>query len=141
MVEQVPLPDGRWQALDLVLHHQPNGKSYGFRNVLFRRQAYHWRRVIAHSLLLTPDKLPTWRWESTQWPLQWEQIRVRPLCTGLVRLCTWPIYAAREALRHRELPYISLIMQSAIHHFLICIEYMRARRSNADRTPDAGEGR
>src|SRR5580700_1779934 len=49
MVEQVPIPDTRWEPLDLVLHHQPKGKSYGVRNILVRRQAYHWRRVIAQS--------------------------------------------------------------------------------------------
>jgi hypothetical protein len=139
MVEQVPVPDGRFDALPLILEHRPRRKSFGLRNILFRRQAYHWRRVIAESLLKKPTELPHWRWSSEQWPDDWEHIRSAPLRTGFTRLVTWPLIATKEALRHREFPYPSLVLQSGLHHFLICLEYIRARRHARTRLRVTGE--
>ena len=128
MAEQVPVADTNFEQLGLALHHRPKRKSYGIRNILFRKQAYHWRRVIAQSLLKNPTELPRWRWPFKRWPHEWEQIRSAPLRTASTRLVTWPFYTAREALRHREFPYLSLVVQSGLHHFLICLEYIRARK-------------
>src|ERR1039458_6931801 len=44
-VEQAMVPDGVCQPLDFILHHQPSRKSYGFHNVLVRKQAYRWRAI------------------------------------------------------------------------------------------------
>src|SRR5436190_7772726 len=46
MAEASPIPETGYAALNLILHHEPSRKSYGIRNILCRRQAYHWRRVI-----------------------------------------------------------------------------------------------
>jgi hypothetical protein len=77
MVEQVPIADDKYQPLEMILHHQPLRKSYGLHNILLRKQAYHWRAVIAgrarfyeltmpgNGSLLEPD---IERWSSfTEW--------------------------------------------------------------------------
>ena len=108
MVEQVPVPDGEFQAFELTLHHQPKRSTFGVINILFRRQAYHWRHVIATSLLAKPTDLPRWRWPSTTWPDCWRQIRDQPLRTALRRMLLWPLYDARQMMRSRERPRLSL---------------------------------
>jgi hypothetical protein len=86
MNEQTPIPDGRYEPLDFVLHHQPKRKSYGMRNILFREQAKRGMKFIAHCPLGKPTDLNCWRRDSETWPEHWEQIRQRPLYTGCKRL-------------------------------------------------------
>jgi hypothetical protein len=127
MVEQVPVPDGRFEPLPLILEHRPERKSYGLRNVLLRPQAYHWRRVIAQSLLGEPTSLACWRWTSNSWPLGWQQIRSHPIRTALWRLLAWPLQTTVDIWR-KERKFMPIVAAgSGIHHFLICITYWQAR--------------
>jgi len=123
MVEQVPVPDAQFTALDLVLHHQPRRKSYGYRNLLFRRQAYHWRHVIALSLLGNPSDLPCWRWNRADWPPVWEDIRRKPLRTAFKRLLMGPIWQAREMWQaeHKIMP--TALLGTGGHQFLMAITF------------------
>jgi hypothetical protein len=128
MVEQVPVADGQYEPLDLVLQHQPSRKSYGLRNVVVRKQAYRWRECIARSLLGKPTDLPCWRWESEAWPVVWEEIRRRPLRTALWRLTRWTIATMRDhwKLEKRFLPLAA--MSWPLHHALTAVEFWRLRR-------------
>lgn len=129
MAEQVPFPDGRLESLPLVLEHRPARKSYGLGNLLARRQAYRWRRIIAHSLLGKPTDLPCWRWTDEQWPQIWEEIRRRPLWTGFRRLVIWPLRSLRDFWRHERKFLPAAAVSGGIHHCLIAIAYWQARRS------------
>ena len=128
MVEQVPVADGQYQPLNMVLHHQPKRRSLGLRNVLFRKQAYQWRRVIAKSLLGKPTDLPCWRWESPSWPADWAQIRQRPLRTALSRLVMGTFRALRDQWRNERKIFPLAAVNGPIHHVLICLEYWRQQR-------------
>jgi len=55
MCEQPPIPDGRCEALNLILHHQPPRKTYGFRNMLLRKQSRRGHEFITRCLLGKPD--------------------------------------------------------------------------------------
>lgn len=85
MAEQGPIPDLPWHTLNLTLHHRPRRKSFGLWNLLFRKQAYSWRKCIASSLLRPPQTLPLWRYYSSAWPVHWEKVRTNPWRTGAVR--------------------------------------------------------
>lgn len=131
MVEAVPVPDACFEAVNLVLQHEPLRKSYGVRNILFRKQAYHWRRVIAESLQAPPTRLPCWRWDTPEWPPNWEQLRRRPLRTALDRLLRYPAHQVRDMLRAREFPRLSACLNPGLHHFMlglrVCLENRRRR--------------
>jgi hypothetical protein len=131
MVEQVPVADGHYQAIDFILHHQPKRKSYGLYNVLVRKQAYRWRERIATSLLGKPTDLPCWRWDDTAWPLGWEQIRQRPLWTAVKRLVKGTLQGLRDQwyLEKKLLPLAA--MANPIHHSLICLKYWQLRRNQS----------
>jgi hypothetical protein len=127
MVEQVPTGDYSFEALPFILEHRPNRKSYGLHNLLLRRQAYEWRRVIVFSLLGKPTDLPCWRWTSAEWPPVWEEIRQKPLRTAVKRLLLWPVYTARDMKRTEGRTILSPIVCSGIHHCLISLAYWQAR--------------
>ena len=130
MVEQAMVPDGVYQPLDLVLHHQPKRKCYGLYNVLMRKQAYLWRRCIAQSLLGKPTDLVCWRWESEAWPPEWEQIRSRPLRTATTRLIKGPLRCLRDQWRTEKKLTLGAAVNAPIHHALICLKLWRLRRLN-----------
>ena len=67
MPEQTPMASGRFESTDLTLHHRPRRKSYGFHNLLIRRQGHRWRQHIAKNLLGAPTQLACWRWTSGSW--------------------------------------------------------------------------
>jgi hypothetical protein len=129
IVEQVPIPDGHYQALDLVLHHQPKRRSYGLKNLLLRKQAYRWRRLIARSLLGKPTDLPCWRWEDDNWTPRWEEIRQRPFRTALSRLIIGSLRTVRDQwkIEGRIIPFAAV--SGPVHHFLICLKYWQVARS------------
>lgn len=127
MGENRPLPIGNFQPLPLTLHHQPERKSYGLRNILFRRSAWRWRQIIATSLLGKPTDLPCWRWTSQEWPQVWEQIRRRPIRTATKRLLGWPFRTAREMKGLEGRVIFSAIISGGIHHCLIALAYWRLR--------------
>jgi hypothetical protein len=128
MVEQLPVPDGRFEPLPIVLRHEPVRKSYGIGNLIIRKQAYRWRRVIAESLLGQPTALPRWRWNDASWPVIWEDIRRRPLWTALNRLVRWSLRGIRDVWRveGRFLPNAAVC--GGIHHFLIALLYFQLRK-------------
>jgi Glycosyl transferase family 2 len=130
MAEQAMIPDGKFEPLDMVLHHQPRRKSYGFYNVLIRKQAYRWRAVIAQSLLGKPTDLPCWRWESEQWPEEWEVIRRRPFRTALSRLVLGTYRALRSNWRADRRFYPLIALNGPVHHALICLKFWQVRRQH-----------
>jgi len=129
MVEQTPIPDGRFEALDLVLRHEVAGrKGFGLSNIVVRKQAYHWRRCIARSLLDKPTELACWRWVDEDWPLEWEQIRQSPLWTALKRLVKGTASGLRDQWRTEKQLYPMVAIGGPLHHALICFEFWRLRR-------------
>ena len=128
MVEQVPVADGTFTALDVILQHQPGRKSYGYRNLIFRRQAYRWRHVIALSLLGKPADLPCWRWNGADWPRVWQEIIEGPVRTGCKRLLLAPYEMLRIFVRHHRYELIYTLPGGGLHHFLICLELARLKR-------------
>jgi hypothetical protein len=135
MNEQVPIADGHYQPLDLVLHHQPRRKSYGLLNLLGRRQAYRWRSRIAESLLGRPTDLHCWRWTSEDWPAQWEEIRQRPVRTFFSRLILGTLRTVRDQWKIEGRIYPAAAISGPIHHALICVAYCQARLRRAMRGP------
>ena len=128
MAEQTPVPDGKMEPLDFILHHQPARKSYGLYNVLVRKQAYYWRERIASSLLGKPTDLPCWRWDDPAWPLVWEQIRQRPLWTAAKRLIKGTLSGWREQWRLEKKLFPLAAIANPIHHSLICFKHWQLRR-------------
>lgn len=127
MADQEPIADGRFEPLDLVLHHQPERKSYGIRYTVARPKVRRWHAEIARSLLGKPTDLPCWRWTDPAWPRKWEEVRRRPLLTGLKRLVLSPIGNAREMIQHGELPRPSLLTTFPLQHLMTCLAYHRLR--------------
>jgi hypothetical protein len=127
MVENVPAPDGQYVRQDLVLEHQPKRGSAGLRNVLLRKQAYQWRAVIAQSLLGKPTDLQCWRWQDEQWPVEWEQIRQRPLWTALKRLIMGTFRALRDQWKCEGRFFPAAAINGPVHHFLICLKFWKLR--------------
>jgi hypothetical protein len=133
MAEQTPVAEGSVLPLPLVLCHQPRRKSYGFRNILFRRQAYRWRSVIVRSVAGSPMDLPRWRWSSHEWPDPWRRLRSRPLAYAIRSLLLMPVHTAKALVRSGIFPRIGILFQSAIHHFMLGIQF-RAERSRNTQT-------
>jgi hypothetical protein len=127
MAEQVPIPDRKFEALQLILEHRPTRKSYGFSNLLLRKQAYHWRQVIAQSLLGKPTDLQCWRWTSEQWPTIWDEIRQRPLRTAFYRLIMWPLFNLREMKRVEGRVILSAVVFAGVHHCIVAVMFWRLR--------------
>lgn len=133
MVEQVPIAEGRFEALPLILEHKPARKSYGLSNLLLRKEAYDWRRVIAQSLLGKPSDLSCWRWTSDKWPEIWEEIRRKPIRTGFHRLIIWSLRSMRDFWRHERKLIPSAAICGGVHHCLIALAYWRVRKFTAPR--------
>jgi hypothetical protein len=128
MPEAGVVPDGRYEGTDLILFHRPNRKSYGIRNVLFRKQAYRWREKIALSLLGKPTDLPCWRWMDSNWPPEWEQVRLHPLQTAVRRLVMETFRGLRSQWRADRRFYFEAALNGPIHHVLFCLKYWQLRR-------------
>ena len=128
MAETLPIPDSNYQALKLVLQHEPRRKSYGVRNILFRKQAYHWRRVIAQSLMGLPTELPCWRWTSPDWPAPWDSLRRQPIRHSLVSLFWFPLCQVKDMLRAGEVPRLSPCLNPGLLHFLLGLRVQRVMR-------------
>jgi hypothetical protein len=128
MVEQVPIPDRRWEPLNLRLCHQPQRKSYGLANILSRRQGYLWRWVISQSLLKEPKDLPRWRWQDADWPAIWRRLREQSLMAGIYFLLrdTGATLKAQWRAERRLMPLMALA--TPLHHFLINLQLCRKRR-------------
>jgi hypothetical protein len=129
MVEQVMVPDGRYEPLNLILHHQPKRKSYDLHNFLFRKQACQWRAVIAQSLLAKPTDLACWRWESVAWQEDWEQIRQHPFRTALRRLVMGTARGLRSQWRAERRIFPAAAVGGPIYHASLCVKFWRTRRN------------
>jgi hypothetical protein len=123
MVEQVPIPLGHYIPLHLILNHQPRRKSYGLANILIRKQAYYWRSAIATSLLSPVLDLPRWRYSNAQWPLTWEKVRSKPLKEALCHLFYISLDQIKGLWKSERKVSASMVLGSAIHHFLFCLEF------------------
>lgn len=128
MVEQVPIPDTYYQPLEFVLHHQPKRRSYGVHNILFRSQAYNWRRVIAQSLMGKPTDLACWRWTSDEWPSPWNWIRRHPLRYSIRSLIWFPFCQLKDMLTANELPNASACLNPGLHHFMLGLRVFLEKR-------------
>jgi hypothetical protein len=127
MVEQVPVPDTPMEDLDLVLHHQPKRKSYGLRNIVFRRQAFYWRRVICESLLANLSDLPRWRWHDREWPAIWRELQSHPMRTALRSLLKAPLWQGKEMIRKEGKVIPSAVLGTGLHHFLLALTFLWSR--------------
>lgn len=127
MVEQTPMIEGQVTELPLTLCHQPCRKSYGIRNILFRPQAFVWRTVIASSLLGSPLALPRWRWNTADWPGSWKAVIDDPLVEGFYRLLKFPWEQIRSLRSHGEKFSVSICLNPAIHHFMLCMKIWQLR--------------
>ncbi|MFH1067126.1 MAG: hypothetical protein V1746_04430 [bacterium] len=128
LVHQSPIADKRFKPLNFILHHQPKRKAHGIRYTLGRKKVRRWHEEAARALLGKPTDLPCWRWTSHEWPKTWEQIRRRPLLTGLYRLVFSPLWNAQEMIQHGEFPRPSLLTFFPLQHWLTCWSYHRARK-------------
>jgi hypothetical protein len=133
MVEQVPVADVKFEALPLILEHQPLRKSYGLKNVLLREHAHQWRQVIALSLLGKPTDLPCWRWKGEVWPANWEQIRQHPMTAVLRKMPREVLRALRDQWRMEKKFFPLAAISGPLHHLLIGFELSRLRRKETAR--------
>ena len=132
MVEQVPVGDGRWEPLELILEHEPTRPSYGLRYALFRKQAASWRTRIATSLLLdSPSELPHWRWDGLPWPAPWARIRAHPLREAMERLFLWYVRGLRIFWVKEGRLFPLAAATGSLMHAQICLKYWRLRRAGA----------
>jgi hypothetical protein len=129
MPEQVPEPDGRFEALPLVLEHQPTRSTYGVGNILLRPQVKRWHQIIAVSLLGKPTDLACWRWTSSEWPSHWEEFRRAPIKTALCRLVRNSLVTARQMLRAGYCPRVGACLNNGLNHFLIGVEVFKVQRA------------
>lgn len=130
VVELVPEAKTRFQPVSLTLCHTPNRKSFGYRNIIFRKQAYFWRRVIALSLLESPMNLPRWQMRNQHWPEPFKRIREHPLRYFFECLLVCPRFGLKALVKNRMWTVLYSFPASHWHHALICLDYMwlKARR-------------
>jgi hypothetical protein len=132
-VEQTPIPDGRYEALTLTLHHQPRRRSHGLRNVLFRKQAYVWRELIARGLLGKPTDFPRWRWGSEIWPERWEEVRRNPIRTAFSRLVMDSLRTFRDQWKNERQILFNTGINGSVHHAIFCIQFWLLRCLQRDK--------
>jgi hypothetical protein len=128
MPDQGPLPDGRFESLDRVLHHQPERKAHGLSYMLKRRKVRRWFDLIAEALQGKPTDLPCWRWDSPDWPSRWERIRRRPVWTALTRLVLSPVGNLREMKACNEFPNPWRVVSFPLQHAMMSLHFIRLRR-------------
>ncbi len=127
MVEQVPVPDVKFERLELTLEHRPGRKTHTIHDLL-RPRAGMWRNCIATSLLGRPTDLNCWRWTDETWPFDWDQIRKHPVRTGFLRLLKGPLRGMREQWKTEGTVFPFAALSGPLHHALICLKYWQLRR-------------
>ena len=141
MCEQTPLPDGRYEPLDLILHHQPpNRKIHGLWNMLIREQSHRGREFIARCLLGKPTDLVCWRWDSESWPEHWENIRQRPLRTAFRALTVEPLRMLRQQWKLERRFFVVAAIGGGLYHALTCLAHWRKKRRGRAGTGGGGSG-
>ena len=129
IAEQTPIPDVRYEALPLILNHQPLRRSHGLRNILFRKQAYAWRSLIGRGLLGKPTDLPCWRWNSEIWPERWEEVRRNPVRIAFSRLLLESLRTFRDQWKNERRILFTTGLNGPFHHAIFCIQYWWLRQS------------
>lgn len=122
MVEHTPESDELVERLGLLLEHQPKRKSFGLRNLLFRQQAYRWRKVISRSLLSSPQALPCWNYSVPDWPPGWKYRIQHPFACILK---SFTINLARDVfglIKRGIFPNPSLVFGTASHQALLALQ-------------------
>jgi hypothetical protein len=128
MCEQSPVPDGKCESLNVILHHQPPRKTYGFWNMLMRKQSKRGREFIARCLMGKPTDLVCWRWESDKWPPVWEHLRQHPLRSALRCLTVQPLRSLRDQWRAERRFLPSAAFSSHFFHAQLCLMIWRLKR-------------
>ncbi len=129
MCEQSPIPEVRYEPLDLILCHQPKRKAYGLKNILVRSQSRRAVGFIANCLLCKPTDLICWRWKSETWPQHWEQIRQRPLWTAFKRLLKGILSGLRNQWQVEGKIFPTAATSGPLHQVMICLQFWRLRRA------------
>jgi hypothetical protein len=125
--EHGALPDGRFIKVPLILCHEPKGASLGFRNIFGKKRTDRARKNNARALLDSPLDHPRWRYDSAEWPQDWQHVKDHPIVTGLWRLFFWPPRQALAMLLAGDLPRPSIFMHAGVFHATICFEFWRQR--------------
>ena len=127
LCENGPEPDFRVTKLRLKLCHQPNRPTHGLRNIFGKDRTAQARMNLVHALLGSPLDHPRWRYESEQWPSKWQQVKARPISTGLRRLFIWPPRQALAMFLAGDLPRPSVFAHAGIFHATLCLQFWRER--------------
>ncbi len=120
-----PLP------IPLLLHHQPRRKSYGISNLLYRNQAYSWRRVIALSLLKSPLQLPRWKYTKTLWPDHWENLKKQNLREAAYSSVRVGVGQMVYEVRHGSEILISAFLGTTLNQFLMAWTFKRVLKESS----------
>lgn len=128
MVEHNPTSNRPLLKKVLLIHHQPQRKSYGVANLLCRKQAYRWRKVIARSILKSPRTLPHWNLQNDLWPKHWENIRQHPFYTAFKNGLLAPIFQAIHENRQGSEFVPDAYLGTGIHQFLMALTFALIRR-------------
>lgn len=129
VAEQVPLPDLRPVPVHSKLIHAPQRKSFGVRNILFRKQAYAWRKVLADSVTGSPSRVPRWRTGKRGWPEPWKTKIHHPFWRAWVCLLWFPICQAKDLWKNEGKINLSACLNPGLHHFLIQLAIARRSRT------------
>lgn len=127
MAEQTPIPETFFHSTERTLIHAPKRKSYGVRNIIFRKQAYIWRSIIASSLQKGPFLLPRWRFSFSDWPSPWREKLLHPMRSAVTALLWYPLCQARDMLRLEKKVDLSACLNPGLHHFLMQMEIIRLK--------------
>jgi hypothetical protein len=127
LCENAPQPDTAPRRLNLILFHQPTGRSHGLRNIFGKLRSYQARMNVAHALFGSPYDHPRWRYEGRQWLAGWQEVKEHPVLTGLWRLFVWPPRQALAMLLSGDLPRPSVFCHAGVFHAMICFEFWRLR--------------
>jgi hypothetical protein len=127
MCEQTPIPDGKCEALDLVLRHQPRRKSYGLYNMLIRKESRRVADIIARNLRGKPTDLACWRWHEENWPPHWEGIRRQPLSTAFKRLVKGTFSDLKNQWRMERRLFPVAAIGGPLHGATICLKFFSGR--------------
>lgn len=130
LVEMTPQGGGEWSPVLCVLHHAPTRKSYGLRNILWRRQAWVWRSVIAQSILKSPLTLPRWRWLEDSWPQPFRQMTEQPISYALKAVFLNWRWGAKALWKNRMWKVFYCAPCAGWHHALICLNVFWLRIRN-----------
>lgn len=125
LAEITPIPQIPYANLPLVVWHQPKRKSFGIRNILFRRQCYSWRWIIARTIFeKAPGLLPRWKYDCPSWPVPFSVILQAP-GTHLYRslFINWRS-GLKAIIKNRLWSVLYCFYAAGWNHALICINIL-----------------